>query len=50
MLKGQKKHVDKDQGKTKHEDARSINQKAIQNKNNTGITALDTTIAEYRAR
>ena len=40
MLKGQKKHIDKEQGKTKHEAPRSVNYRATQNKNNTGTTAL----------
>ena len=38
MLKGMKKHEDKEQGKTKHEAPRNINHKATQNKNNTGTT------------
>ena len=33
MLKGQKKHIDKEQGKTKHEAPRSVNYRATQNKN-----------------
>ena len=41
MLKGQKKHIDKDQGNTKHEAPRSVNYRATQNKNNIGITALE---------
>ena len=42
MLKGTKKHEDKDHGKTlKHEAPRSINHKSTQNRNNTGTTALD---------
>ena len=36
MLKGQKKHIDKDQDKTKHEELRSVNYRATQNKNNIG--------------
>ena len=32
MLKGQKKHIDKEQGKTKHEAPRSVNYSATQNK------------------
>ena len=36
MLKGQKKHIDKEQGKTKHEAPRSVNYRATQNKNNIG--------------
>ena len=39
MLKGQKKHIDKEQGKTKHEAPRSVNYRATQNKNNIGTTA-----------
>ena len=45
MLKGPKKHEDKEQGKTKHEAPGSINHKATQNKNNTGTTALERSIA-----
>ena len=41
MLKGQKKHIDKEQGKTKHEPPRSVNYRATQNKNNIGTTALE---------
>ena len=42
MLKGLTKHEGKEHGKTlKHEAPRSINQKATQNKNNTGTTALE---------
>ena len=41
MLKGQKKHIDKEQGKTKHEAPRSVNYRATQNKNNVGTTALE---------
>ena len=41
MLKGQKKHTDKEQGKTKHEAPRSVNYRATQNKNNIGATALE---------
>ena len=40
MLKGQKKYIDKEQGKTKHEAPRSINYRATQNKNNIGTTTL----------
>ena len=36
MLKGHKKHIDKQQGKTKHEAPRSVNKNATQNKNNMG--------------
>ena len=41
MLKGQKKHVDKEQGKTKHEAPRSVKYRATHNKNNIGTTALE---------
>ena len=44
MLKGQKKHIDKEQGKTKHEAPRNVNYRATQNKNNTGTTALDRSV------
>ena len=33
MLKRQKKHIDKEQGKTKHEAPRSVNYRTTQNKN-----------------
>ena len=36
MLKRQKKHIDKEQGKTKHEAPRRVNYRATQNKNNIG--------------
>ena len=46
MLKGKMKHKDKEHKKTlKHEAARSINHKAIQNKNNIGTTALERSVA-----
>ena len=46
MLIGMKKHEDKEQGKTiKREVLRSINHKATQNKNNTGTTALEWSVA-----
>ena len=41
MLKGQKKHIDKEQDKTKQEAPRSVNYRATQNKNNIGTTALE---------
>ena len=41
MLKGQKKDIDKEHGKTKHEAPRSVNYRATQNKNNIGTTALE---------
>ena len=46
MLKGLKKHEDKEQGKTKHEAPRSINNKTTQNKNNTGTTAQNQPAAQ----
>ena len=44
MLKGQKKHIDKEQGKTKHEAPRSVNYRATQNKNTIGTTALERSV------
>ena len=44
MLKGQKKHIDKEQGKFKHEAPRSVNYRATQNKNNIGTTALERSV------
>ena len=44
MLKGQKKHIDKKQVKTKHEAPRSVNYRATQNKNNIGTTALERSV------
>ena len=44
MLKGQKKHIGKEQGKTKHEAPRSLNYRATQNKNNIGTTALERSV------
>ena len=44
MLKGQKKHIDKEQGKTKHEAPRSVNYRATQNKNKIGTTALERSV------
>ena len=44
MLKGQKKHINKEQGKTKHEAPRSVNYAATQNKNNIGTTALERSV------
>ena len=41
MLKGQKKHIDKEQGKTKHDAPGSVYYRATQNKNNIGTTALE---------
>ena len=46
MLKRMKKHEDKEQGKTiKHEALRSMNSKATHNKNNTGTTTLERSVA-----
>ena len=44
MLKGQKKHIDKEQGKIKHEAPRSVNYRATQNKNNIGTTAFERSV------
>ena len=44
MLKGHKKHRDKEQGKTKHEAPRSVLYRAAQNKNNIGTTALERSV------
>ena len=41
MLKGQKKHIDKEQDKTKHEAPRSVNYRATQNRNSSGTTAWE---------
>ena len=46
MLKGMTKYKDNEYGKTlKHEAPRSINHNATKNKNNTGTTALERSIA-----
>ena len=44
MLKGLKKHIDKEQGKTKHEVPRGLNYRATQNKNNIETTALEQSV------
>ena len=44
MLKGQKKHTDKEQCKTKHEAPRSVNYRATQNNNSIGSTALERSV------
>ena len=44
MLKGQRKHIDKEQGKTKHEAPRSVKYSASQNKNTMGTTALERSV------
>ena len=41
MLKGQKKHIDTEQDKAKHEAPRNVNYRATQNKDNIGTTALE---------
>ena len=45
MLKGLTKQEYNEQGKNKHEAPSSINHKATQNKNNTGTTALERSVA-----
>ena len=37
-------HIDKEQGKTKHEAPRSVNYRATQNKNNIGTIALERSV------
>ena len=44
MLKRRKKHIDKEQGKTKPKARRSVNYRASQNKNNIGATALERSV------
>ena len=44
MLKGQKKHIDKEQGKTKDEAPRTVNYRATQNKKNIETTALERSV------
>ena len=44
LLQGQKKHIEKEQDKTKHEAPRSVNYRARQNKNNIGTTALELSV------
>ena len=43
-LKGQRKLIDKEQGKTKHEATRSVNYRATQNKNNIRTTGLERSV------
>ena len=50
MLKEQKKHIDKEQGKTKHEAPHSDNYRATQNKNNIGTTVSSHYRGEGRGR
>ena len=38
------KHIDKEQGKTKHEAPCSVNYRATQNKNNIGTNALERSV------
>ena len=40
-LKGHKKQIDKEQGKTIHEAHRSVNYRAINDKNNIGTTETE---------
>ena len=47
MLKGQKKHIDKEQDKTKHEAPCSVNYRATQKKNNIGTSALEWSVVVY---
>ena len=49
MLKGQKKHIDKEQVKTKHEAPRSVNYRATRNKNKIGTAALERSVVYCRA-
>ena len=44
MPKGQKKNIDKEQGKTKYEAPRSVNYRATQNKNYIETTALERSV------
>ena len=44
MLKGQKKHIDKEHGNIKHEAPCSVNYRATQNKNNVETTALERSV------
>ena len=44
LPQGQKKHIDKEQGKTKHEEPCSVNYRATQNKTNIGTTALEQSV------
>ena len=50
MPKEQKKHIDKEQGKTKHEAPRSVNYRAAQNKNNIRTTALERSVVYTTGR
>ena len=42
--KRSEKHIDKEQGKTKHEAPRSVNYRATQNKHNIGTTASERSV------
>ena len=44
MLKGQKKHIDKEQGQTNHEAPHNVNYRSTQNKNHIGTTALERSV------
>ena len=50
MFKGQKKHTDNKQGKTKHEAIRSVNYRATQNENNIGTIALEWSVVYTTGR
>ena len=44
------KHIDKEEGKTKHEAPRSVNYRATQNKNNIGTATLEWSIVYTTGR
>ena len=44
MLKGQKKHIDKEQGNAKHEASHIVNYRTKKNKNSIGTTALERSV------
>ena len=50
MLKGQKKHTDKEQGKIKHEAPRSVNHRATQNKKSIGTTASERSVSSIHRK
>ena len=50
MLNAQKKIIDKEQGKTKHDAPRSVNYRATQNYNNIGTTALERSVVYTTGR
>ena len=47
MIKGQKKHIDKEQGKTKYEVPRSVNYRATKNKNNIAFHCTNFRLGPY---